>query len=116
MRSNGLVAVYIIYGEREKKKHSEAVSVLPMCDRRAIITTTNATPIYTTLAIIPANPPHTMRRLMSVAEDVFVVAVVVNGVVLFIVPLIFYHNIYNIIYICDGRHDNAMQSMLAAMR
>jgi hypothetical protein len=82
--------------EREReRKHSEAVSVLPMCDRRAlIITTTNATPIYTTLAIIPANPPHTMRRLMSVAEEVFVVVAVVNGVVLFIVPLIFYHNIY----------------------
>ena len=40
-----------------------------------------------------------MRRLMSVAEEVFVVVVVVSGVVLFIVPLIFYHNIYNIIYV-----------------
>jgi hypothetical protein len=62
-----------------------------------------------TLAIIPANPPHTMRRLMSVAEDVFVVVVVVNGVVLFIVPLIFYHNIYNIIYVMGAMTEcNAM--------
>jgi hypothetical protein len=102
--------------EREReRKHSEAVSVLPMCDRRAlIITTTNATPIYTTLAIIPANPPHTMRRLMSVAEDVFVV-VVVNGVVLFIVPLIFYHNIYNIIYVM-GAMTMPSSMLLEAMR
>jgi hypothetical protein len=51
---------------------------------------------------------------MSVAEDVFVAVVVVNGVVLFIVPLIFYHNIYYIIYVMGAM--TMPSSMLEAMR